>query len=631
MAKVEQYSKINGRITLLYWVFGFAFVVLLASLAYRQIYLYDDYAKRGDRQAMRRIIEPGSRGDIYDRNGKLIVTNSAHFSAVVYFNDLRKEFREEYRRLKKLDIEAQINAGVEKPRIESSKISLQARKNILNGYVEQVNKILGADYKLTGDDFNRHFSQRALLPFPIIKNLSSREHAILAEKIPVDSPLQISTDTSRYYPHGESAAHALGYIGSNLDDVDTSGIPGGNLLTYSFIGKRGVTGLEKAFDESLTGRSGAKIWVIDKDGFQYDQIADISPSKGRDLFSSIDMDLQQTIEDAMPERKGAVVVLDVQTGEVLAMVSRPSYNPNLFSPFMTNKVSAEITERGAWLNRATQGLYPPGSTYKILTALAASKAGKLDPDEIVKCDGAIKVGRRIISCHKKSGHGEQNLEDAIANSCNVYFIKKGLDAGNSALAETAKIFGFDSPSGLEISEDYSKRTIIPSVEVKKRRGEGGWSLGDTANVSIGQGLVLQTPLNMARFTASLARKQTRTKVSLVRNLHNLGGLNHHGAQAMDIPDTHYDTIVRGMLGAVERGTSKSARIDGLSIAAKSGTAEVFVNQKNLALAWMIAFAPVENPKIAIAVIIEGEEPGDSSGGKTAGPVVKAAMKKFFDM
>ncbi len=626
----ERRTAMIRRISIFYWIFGAAFLFLVVALGYRQLYLFDFYAKRGNRQAMRRVIEPGTRGDIYDRNGKLIVTSSAHFSAVVYFNEVRREFRAEERRLRRESIAAQKKAGIQNPKVDWGEISLSARKKILDGYVDEVNRILGTKYVLTSRDFNRHFSQRALLPYPIIKNLTAREHAILAEKVPVDSPMQIYTDTSRYYPYGESAAHALGYIGSSFDDDSASEMPGDNLLTYSFVGKRGVTGLEKAFDDILSGRIGAQIWVIDKDGFKYEKIEDVPPRKGKDLVCSLDMDLQQAIEDAMPPRKGAVVALDVDTGEVLAMVSKPSYDPNLFSPYMTNKVSAEITERGAWLNRATQGLYPPGSTYKILTAIAAFNRGVLDPDKTeIKCEGGIKVGSRIISCHKKSGHGVQNLRQAIANSCNVFFIKMGLEAGNESLASEAEKYGFDSPSGMEISEDYWRRTIIPTSKVKRDRGYGAWTGGDTANVSIGQGFVLQTPVNMARFAASLAARRTRTKLSMKHDPRRIGGLEYHGAGKMDLSDSQYEALVAGMEMAVESGTCKTAKISGVRVAAKSGTAEVIVGGKHLALAWMIAFAPVEKPKIAICAMVEGEEPGDSSGGRTAGPIVRAALKEYF--
>ena len=634
MEKNGQYSNWNPRIPLFYVVFTLAFLFLISALAYRQIFLYDYYMARGERQSMKRIIEPGARGDIYDRNMKLLVTNEPRFSAVVYFNDIRREFRAEYMRLKKSDIAAAENSGASEsptsPKANRERAK-RARANVLNGYVEKINGILGSDYKLSRVDYDKHFENQRLLPFPIIKDLKGREHAILAERLPVDSTIQIYTDTARYYPYGDSAAHLLGFVGSNFDEIDTEGIPGEDLQTFSFVGKIGKSGIEKAFDARLQGRSGAKIWIVDLDGYQYDTVADLRPKKGGDVVASIDIDLQQTIEDSFGERKGAAVVLDVKSGEVLAMVSRPSYDPNILSPFMTYKVSNEITSRGAWLNRATQGLYPPGSTFKLVTACAGLMTGVIDEKTIKTCDGGLKVGTRLFPCNKHSGHGNIDLTEAIAHSCNVYFYETALECGIEALSATAKDFGLDSPTGVELREDYSRRSVVANPEYKKkyRPYDGAWSGGDTANASIGQGYQLQTPLQMACMTASLARGQTRTRPSIIHDPSRAYNMEYHEAEKLNIKPEHYAAIIEGMKAAVERGTARRAAVEGVSIAAKSGTAQVPVKGKKLTLAWMVAFAPVENPQIAISVVVEGEEAGDAAGGRTAGPIVREAFKKYF--
>lgn len=635
MEKNGQYSNWNPRIPIFYAVFAFAFLFLIGVLAYRQIFLYDYYIARGERQSMKRIIEPGARGDIYDRNMKLLVTNKPRFSAVVYFNDIRREFRAEYMRLKKLDLAAAaaINGGESPTSPTANRLrAKKARANVLNGYVDKINDILGSDYKLSEADYDKHFDNQRLLPFPIIKDLNGREHAILAEKLPVDSSIQIYTDTARYYPYGNSAAHLLGFVGSNFDEIDTEGIPGEDLQTFSFVGKIGKSGIEKAFDSRLQGSSGAKIWIVDLDGYQYDNVADLRPKKGGDVVSSIDIDLQQTIEDSFGERKGAAVVLEVKSGEVLAMVSRPSYDPNILSPFMTYKVSNEITKRGAWLNRATQGLYPPGSTYKLVTACAGLMTGVIDEKTIKTCNGGLKVGRRLFPCNKRFGHGNIDLCEALAHSCNVYFYETALESGIEALRATAEDFGLDSPTGIELKEDYSRRSVISSPEYKKkyRSYDGPWSGGDTANASIGQGYQLQTPLQMACMTASLARGETRTKPSILHDTSRVYNLEYHGGKKLTLKPEHYKAIIKGMMAAVERGTARKAAVEGVSIAAKSGTAQVTVKGKKLTLAWMVAFAPVENPQIAMSVVVEGEKVGDASGGRTAGPIVHEAMKKFFE-
>ena len=624
---VDILENSNPRIRIFYVLFALAFLILAIVLGYRQIYLYDYYVEKGERQSMRRVIEPGARGDIFDRYGRLLVTNEPRFSAVVYFNEIRKELREEYFRLKKKYLAAK-DSGAEMPSV--AQITKQARANVLNGYVDRINMILGSDYKLADDDYDRHFRQKALLPFPLVKNLSAREHAILAERIPIDSPIQIYTDTSRYYPYGARAAHVLGYVGSNVDEIDASNIVGSDLRTYSFTGKIGKTGVERAFESVLSGDIGAKIWVVDLAGYQYDNVVNVKPKKGGNVVTSLDIDLQAVIEDSFGDRKGAAVVLDVKTGEVLSMVSKPDYDPNSLSPYISYKVNDEITARDAWLNRATQGRYPPGSPYKIITAMAGLMTGVIDENSVKTCNGGYKVGSRIFPCNKRYGHGEVDLSAAIAQSCNVYFYEAALDSGSAAITETAKDFGLDSSTGIEIGD--STHTIVSSPDFKKRRRplEGPWNAGDTANMSIGQGYLLQTPIQMACMAASFARGQTRTKASIIHDPNRKADMEYHGAEKLDLSAEQYRAIWQGMVDAVESGTARRAKVEGVSIAAKSGTAQVSVQGKKLTLAWMIAFAPAEKPEVAMSVVIEGEEVGDAAGGRTAGPIIHAAMRKYFE-
>ncbi len=629
MKPEKTYSKKNPRIPVFGWLFAAAFAVLLGSLAYRQIYLGDFYAERGKRQSMRRIVEPGTRGDIYDRNGRRLVTNRPIFSAVVYFNDIRKEFREEYFRLKKFELERISRAG-SKERPDYADITERARANVLRGYLAQINAILGSDYRLSDADYNRHFLQKQLLPFPLVKNLTAREHAILAERIPVDSPIQIYTDTARYYPYGDSASHALGYVANNFDE-DPSGVPGDDLRTYTIVSTVGRTGIEAAYVKTLSCKSGVKIWVVDLAGYQYENVRDIPPSKGKDVFCSIDIDLQQTAEEALGDRKSAAVAIDVKSGEILALATRPSYDPNSLTPYITHKVNADIIARDAWLNRATQGLYPPGSTFKVVTAIAGLASGAIDENSVKTCTGGFQIGNRIFPCNKRYGHGNLDLAGALAHSCNVYFYETGVDTGIETIAKIAKDFGFGEPTGIELGEDSWRRTIVATPEFKKKRRkyDGPWTDGDTANASIGQGYMLFTPLQMACFTASFARGETRTKASIVHDPSRKPDASYHGAKKIDLPQAHYEKIVEGMVAAVERGTCRRAAVDGVKVAAKSGTAQVSVGGKKLTLAWIIAFAPADDPEIALSAIVEGDESGDVGGGRTAGPIAGAVLKKYF--
>ena len=630
VAKKEVYSKANPRIPFFYGLFGIAFFVLAFFLGVRQIYMHDYYTKRSDRQSLRRVIKPAARGDILDRNGTLFVTNKPRYSAVVFFNDINEEISREAASIRAVR-RAQLARGEKLPDPLPSSNSV-ARARILKKYTDKVNAILGTDYKHNVAEFEKHAWQRRLLPYPLIKDLTAREHAILAEALPIDSPVQIYTSSARYYPYGETAAHVLGFVTSNFDNIDATGIPGEELRTYSFAGEHGRSGVEKAFNDRLSGSNGAKIWVVDHMGYQYESIVDIPSKKGKNLTLSVDIGIQEAVEDAFGKRKGAAVVLDVKTGEVLAMASRPSYDLNTLTPFVPRTVNAEITQRGAWLNRATQGLYPPGSTFKIVTSLAALSEGVIVPETIITCNGGMKIGRRIFPCNNRHGHGNLDLTGALAKSCNVYFYSAGIDAKISSIHDTAEMLGLNSDTGIELLENSWRRTIIPDPEYKreKRPYDGVWSAGDTANTSIGQGYLLQTPVQMACMTASIAARRTRTKASVVHDPSRDGSLAYHGAKPLPISDKNYNALLAGMRAAVERGTCRRAAIDYASVAAKSGTAQVNVSGKKLALAWMVAFSPIENPEVAVAVVVEGEEPGDASGGRTAGPIVREALTKYYE-
>lgn len=618
----KTYSNSNPRLYPIYCIFAAMFIALFAALAYRQLFLYDHYSKVGRQQSQRRIVKPGARGDIYDRKGRLIVGNRPVFSAVVYSTDVNPELIRERSRLWR----AYRERG-EKP---SGSLTVEAMKNVLQRHMDGINGILGSSHDFDFKGFSRNFSTHRLLPTPLVENLTMTEHAVLAERLGVNSTVQLFTDSARYYPYSDYAVHAIGYVRSDFEQIDPDS-PGDDLRTFSFRGKVGVSGLEKAFENTLTGRNGFEIWTVDHAGNKYELLDELSPVKGRDLISSIDMDVQGAAEEAFPQRKGAVVALDVKTGEVLAMLSRPGYDPNAVSPRIPTKLFNEIMEREGFLNRATQGLYPPGSTFKILTSVAGAGSGAITADSVSYCTGSYKVGNRVVRCHKLSGHGRVDLVSALAKSCNVFFYEHGIKMGIEPIRAAAVEFGLDSDPGIELSENFWKKTIVPGPEYKKkyREYDGPWSGGDTANTSIGQGYLRQTPLQMACFMASFAAGRTRTRPSMLHDPARRTDMAYHGAKPIGISPEMYAAIVEGMRKSVKEGTSKRADVGWVSMAAKSGTAQIFPNNRPLTLAWMVAFAPIEDPEIAVCVVVEGEEPGDAAGGKTAGPIVKEIFSEYF--
>ncbi|ADE54983.1 Peptidoglycan glycosyltransferase [Coraliomargarita akajimensis DSM 45221] len=614
--------------------------VLLFGLAWRQLVAKDAYDEIEKRQTERRILKPGPRGDIYDREGRLLVGNRPHYSAVVYLDDLRQEFRKEYSKIIRAE-RAQIRETYastpadqrpkDPPNPNYNELQWVARMNVVQKYLNQLNAITGRDDSISRTKLRRHFNEQLILPLPLVQDLSADQYARVVEQIPPPprSPIQIHTDTARHYPYKDLAAHVLGYVQSRLPGPDE--IPDDGVKTFTFKKKVGKTGLERHFDNLLTGTTGTEIWRVDPLGFQ-DTPLDIQPPvQGQRLITSIDIDLQAAAETALGDRTGAAVALDVQTGEVLAIASHPHYDLNRLSPFIPRTTFDEINEQGAWLNRSVQLSYPPGSTFKLISSIAGLRHGTIDTETEHDCRGVYKVGRRIFRCHARYGHGMTDLAGAVEGSCNVFYYAEGLEMGIDVLSAEAKRFGLHEKTGIELPFETS-RVVVPSKEWKKERIGAGWVPGDTANTAIGQGFLLQTPLQMATVIASIARDETRTQPTL-RALSREEALKvDHGGEPIGLTAQQKAILWDGMERVIgPDGTGRLVRIEGLRIGGKTGTADFRAHGKEVNLAWFVGFAPIENPRIAVAIMVEGTRESHSyHGGSTAGPVAKDIFLKYVE-
>ena len=397
------------------------------------------------------------------------------------------------------------------PLPDHNRLQWVARRAVIQRYVDQINRITGRDDSISESQIIRHFNEQLLLPLALVEDLDPDQYARLVEQVPVDSPINIHTDTARYYPYGTAAAHTLGYVQSVTPDA--SEFPDDGIKTFTFKKKVGKTGLERSFNEQLSGTTGSELWRVDPLGFQDTRLELVPPRKGQDLVTSLDIDLQLAAETALGDRKGAAIALDVQSGEVLTMASHPSYDLNDLSPFIPQTTFDAINERGAWLNRASQLSYPPGSTFKLITAIAGMRAGTIREDTEHNCQGAYPVGNRIFHCHARHGHGIVDTARAIEVSCNVFFYAEGLQMGIDVLSAEAERFGLNEQTGIELPYE-THRLVVPTKTWKREQIGAGWVPGDTANTSIGQGFLLVTPLQMATVVASIARGETRTKPTL---------------------------------------------------------------------------------------------------------------------
>ena len=615
-------TRRNRRLYAFHAIIGVAALALLSGLGYRQLILADDYKIAEERQNYRRILTPGPRGDIYDREGRLLVGNRPVFTAAVYLNELRREFRQEY-----FDMVRELREQHQLP--ERQTLNVQARARVVQRYLDMVNEILDRNETVEPRHIERHFSQSLLLPFPLVSDMSPEEYARLVESIPVDSPLQVITETARYYPFGRAAAHTLGYV-STTREFAAAETTGEGLLTFRQTGAVGRDGLERFFDDRLQGSVGFEIWSVDPGGFQYERVFHELPVRGGGLTTSIDIDLQRAADEGLGSHAGAVVALDIRTGEVLAMTSKPDFDLNNLSPRLTRLVFDAISEEGGWLNRAVQGLYPPGSTFKLITALAAARAGHVDADTVIHCPGFHIVGNRTFRCHNRAGHGDEDLVEAIRDSCNVFFYERGLRTGIRNIAAEARLFGLDQPTGIELPGE-TRRMLIPDPDWKARRFYGeSWFEGDTANVSIGQGDLLITPLGMAAFVASLARGETRTRPTLAR----IGSDEtvDHGGEPIGIDPVVLERILEGMREAGRAGTARLAGSPTIPAAGKTGTAQVRKDGRPTTLAWFVGYAPAHSPRVAVAVVVEGvpDTGATYGGGAMAAPIARRVFEAYIN-
>jgi penicillin-binding protein 2 len=637
---IETYRPQHLRLLVFQALITVLLLVLVGGLAYRQIIRYGDYGERERLQNQRRVLIPGPRGNIYDRENRLLVGNRSRFAVTLYLDELRREFRREYIEVVRRYRESEASGDITRSdRPSPAQLEQISRAQVVQRYLDQVNRLLGRDEKVDMALLNRHFQQQLLLPYVLLDDLKPEEFARLIEHLPVQSPLQVYTSSTRYYPNGSAAAHVLGYVRAT-DEVAGDDMGGEDLKTYAFKGTVGRDGLELQYDSLLQGETGSAIFRVDPAGFRVNPpLKKHAPKQGERLDTSLDLDLQLAAEKAIDQfetLKGAAVALDVHTGEVLVLASKPDYDLNEFSPHLSTAAAEKIHETGAWTNQAIAGVYPPGSTFKLVTAVAGLRSGLITPDTVTEdCEGTVRIGNRTFYCDKTGSgfarHGIIALRDAIALSCDIFFYKVGLLVGPDAMATEARRFHLDQPTDIDLPYEVH-RMLIPDPAWKKKTKDEGWFAGDTANMAIGQGDVGVTPMQMACFVASLARGETTTRPTFLHDSHRV---SQH-TESIGLTPGQYAAIVDGMEGCTLRGTGKifatpTYGIPGLRIAGKTGTAQTTRDGNKINIAWFVCFAPVENPQIAIAVAIEGDTPGEQfAGGHYAAPVAQAVLKTWFE-
>ncbi|TDJ43665.1 MAG: penicillin-binding protein 2 [Gammaproteobacteria bacterium] len=491
-------------------------------------------------------------------------------------------------------------------------------------------------------------SHRRFDSIPIRQRLSDEEIARFAVDRPRYPGVEIHARLSRNYPYGAAVAHALGYVGG-INAADLKSIDSVDYAGTSLIGK---ISLERNYESYLHGNVGHENVLVNAHGRTM-QSLDLEPAvPGGDLVLTIDIEAQMAAYEALNNRRGAVVAIDPNNGEVLVFASSPAFDPNAISAGLSRAEYASLQQDPdlPLFNRALRGSYPPGSTIKPIIALAALHFDAVDPDEETYCGGYYTLPRSTHRYRdwKRQGHGLMNMHDAIEQSCDVYFYQLARKLGIDRMSVFLKSFGLGSQTGIDVSGENSG--LVPSREWKRRafrkREDQVWFPGETIIAGIGQGYLLTTPLQLAHATATIAARGQRYRPKLLRERTDpvTGEIRRVEPEALEpvavTDDEQWDRIISGMNAVVQgkRGTARAIGRDApFLMAGKSGTAQLFtiaqdaeydseeVDERKKDHALFIAFAPLENPQIAVAVIIENGE----SGSRTAAPIARKVIDTFL--
>jgi penicillin-binding protein 2 len=619
--------------------------LLLAGLWWVQVVSAGAYQASLQTQSYRTVRIPAVRGKILDRNGVALAENRPTYNISLYLEELRGQFQAEYIRQRPPKTAAK-SAPFWRRWLRSSPVTTQqaklkkdqaealkwrARCAVASNVVAQISQRLHQPVPFNPTNFQRHYEARLALPYPVLTDLSATNIARFEEQSTSPMGVDLEVQSSRYYPYGTTAAHVLGHLKRDDDSKE------GEDAYFSFYlpDYRGVVGIEHGFDRELRGLAGAKSVLVNNAGYRQTENIWSAAEPGSNVVLTIDLALQQAAETALqtvsgPATRGAAIVMDVQTGDILALASSPTLDPNCYVQGITHAEWQRITERQAEKNRATYENYMPGSIFKMVVGMAALESG-WSPDQVIHVEpnpaqptkGHIRVGRHTIK--DTAPPGDFNFRRALKLSSNSYFITCGLHIGPEAIVRLGQRLHFGERTGLPTRQD------VPGSFPSLMRLTGHWTDGNTANLSIGQDPVWVTPIQVAVLTAAVANGGKVLWPRLVDRIEAQDATL--GARPQIMPAGR----VRDQLGLSARtvrimheamladtedsdGTGRGAAVPGLRICAKTGTAQVQDenNTKTGLTTWFASFAPYGQPHYAVVVMIED----GFSGGVTCAPVAK---------
>lgn len=594
---VRELLESKQRIVVLSFIVGVVFLFLVIRLWHLQILNADDYHAMSENNRLRFVPVAAARGAILDRTGTVLVSNRPSFSLAVIPQEVKDK----------------------------------------DALLTLLSTLLGLDRADMAERWEKSKSRAKYYPIVLASNIT-RNHVEIVEENRLHLPgIEIEMKPVREYTSRQLAAHLLGYIGEVSEkELAIAGFEEYNPGDY--IGKNGI---ERALEKELHGSDGGRQLEVDARGRVLRTVSESYSTVGNSVVLTIDAALQKQAELAFGVQAGAAVAMDVTTGEILAFVSNPGFDPSLFS----GKLPADVWQgylddkRHPLENKALSGQYPPGSTFKMITALAGLQENRINDSTSVNCTGSYDLGTSTFKCWNKKGHGATNLRKSLRESCDVFYYQLGEKLGVDKIAAAAQAFKLGSPLGVELLNE--KSGLIPTTEWKQKRYGKRWFHGETIPVSIGQGAVLLTPIQMVSMTATIANDGTIYRPHLVKRIVDADGKTLRETTPEIIGTASFSKesfklVKQGMLDVVNApgGTGGAARQYDVKVAGKTGTSQVVRMGGSKAgtayqfrdHALFVAFAPFEKPEIAVAVVIEHGE----HGGAAAAPIASRILRTYFD-
>lgn len=559
------------------------FIFLVIGLAYTQVLKFSHYSALSKNNAIRIIPIDGPRGRIFDRNKIPMVADRLSFDAAVIYQELKDR--------------------------------------------DKLIRILGDVAGISRRDVMKSLEtarRKPYAPVTIMEDID-KEKALILEEASFDvDGLVIETRSRRQYLYDEVGSHIFGYL-SEIGDEELESLRDYGYHLKDLVGR---SGLERYYQTYLAGTDGGMQIEVDNRGRQTKILGIKEPSHGKDLYLTVDISLQIACDRLLGGHNGAIIVMNPKNGEILALVSHPAFDPNIFVKPGTSAERLRLLrdELGLpLLNRAISGVYPPGSVFKVVVATGALETKKISSSTHFFCQGSYKVGKATFDCWKEEGHGSQGITDALMNSCNVFFYQTGRTMGADNIEAFAKLFGFGRPTGIDLPDEA--RGLVPGRLWKRLYKKDNWYEGETVNYAIGQGYLLVTPIQILEMMAVAANKGIAVRPHIVKRIDSTL-VSNVKTRSLGLKSDVLQSVRRGLFNVVngEAGTGKRAKVEGSAVAGKTGTAQ---NPQGRTHGWFGGFAPYDDPKICLVVFLEHGGKGGLEPSEIARSIFETAKAKGY--